>query len=118
MIGRWYAAYVERMAAASGVLAFAVWLAVSVVLQILATFLSVPVVLLSLLAPYGMRQSLNVWLFLLCFFAARVVICVIPGWRVADRKGRAPWLWGALTFGLGQFALALLAALPHADGKP
>lgn len=113
MIGRWYALYEDRMSADSGWLAFFVWFGVSVALQFVATFLCVPIVLLALLAPHGMHQSLNAYLFLLCFFGARIVICVIPAARVAENKRRGPgWLWGAGALAFGQLALAIVAGLP------
>jgi hypothetical protein len=118
MIGRWYALYEDKMSADSGLLAFFVWLLISVLLQFVSIFLCVPLVLLALLAPRGMHQSLNAYLFLLCFFAARVVICVIPAARVAENKRRGPgWLWGVGALAFGQLVLATIAALPPvADG--
>lgn len=118
MIGRWYEAYVDGIAGDRGPVAFLKWLAIGVGLQFVAVFLGVPIVMLSLLAPAPMRQSVSAWLFLLCFFAARVVICVIPAARAAAYKGREPaWLWGAGAFAFGQLVLAAVAAVPPAHAR-
>jgi len=118
MIGRGYEAYVDGIAAARGAGAFFKWLLIGVGLQVVAVFLGVPIVMLSLLAPEPMRQAVSTWLFLLCFFAARVLICVIPAARAAAYKGRGPgWLWGAAALAFGQLALAVVAALAPADAK-
>lgn len=118
MIGSWYGKYCDAVAADAGAWAFFKWLAVGVGLQFVAVFLGLPIVMLSLAAPEPMRKAVSAWLFILCFFAARWLICVIPSARAADHKGRTPgWLWGALALCFGQLALAIIAGLPPAGDK-
>ena len=112
----YYGRYVDRLSAAHGAGAFFAWLLGTIALQFAGTFLAVPVVLLAKLAPEPMQASLNAWLFLLCFFALRFAICVVPVYRAAGRKARGPWMWAGWTVVFGQLALAVLAALPRAEG--
>lgn len=113
MIARYYARYVERVAADRGLLAFFKWWVAGFALQILLLIPALPLLVVASVLRQDAGGSVAVFGFLTAFVAARVCLFVVPCARVARLKGLgAPWAWGAGGLLIGQWCLALAAALP------
>lgn len=113
MIARWYAKYLDLLAAERGVLAFFKWWVLGIALQIVVMLPAIPLLVLGVALEGDAGRSVAVGSFLTAFTAARVFLFVIPCARVAERKVLgAPWAWGAGGLFFGQWILALAAALP------
>ncbi len=112
MIGRFYAAYLDRLAADRGALAFAKWFLLGVVLQLSFMLPALPLLAVSVILQGEAGKVLAVAGFAGTFLATRVFLFVLPCASVAERKGlgsRATWGVGGFVF--GPLVLGLLAAL-------
>jgi hypothetical protein len=113
VIARYYAKYVERIAADRGVLAFFKWWVAGFALQILLLIPALPLLVVASVLRQDAGGSVAVFGFLTAFVAARVCLFVVPCARVARVKGLgAPWAWGAGGLLVGQWILAVAASLP------
>jgi hypothetical protein len=121
MIRRLYAAYVDRLAAERGMLAFIKWLLLGILLQLAFMLPALPLLAVSVLVEGEAGKFLAVAGFAVTFVATRVFLFVLPCASVAVRKNlgsRAVWGVGAFVF--GPLALGLLTALsprPPADAR-
>jgi hypothetical protein len=112
MIGRFYAAYVDRLAADRGALAFIKWFLLGVVLQLSFMLPALPFLAIPIMREGEAGKILAVIGFLGTFLASRVFLFVLPCAAAAERKGlgsRATWGFGGFVF--GPLVLGLAAAL-------
>lgn len=113
MIARYYATYVDKIAADRGVLAFFKWWLAGFALQILLLIPALPLVVVGSVLRRDAGGSVAIFGFLTAFAAARVFLFVVPCARVAERKRLgAPWAWGAGGLVFGQWILAVAASVP------
>jgi len=113
VIARYYAKYVDKIAADRGVLAFFKWWLAGLALQILLLLPALPLLVVGTVLREDAGGSVAVFGFLASFAAARVFLFAVPCARVAARKGLgAPWAWGAGGLVFGQWILAVAACLP------
>jgi hypothetical protein len=112
VIGRYYAKYVDLLAADRGVVAFFKWFVVGFLLQVVAMIPVLPLLAFAVVTE-GDAGKAAAFAFLIAFGAARVFLISLPCARVAERKGLGSRLaWGAGGLLFGQWILALAAALP------
>ena len=113
MIARYYAKYVDLVAADRGVLAFFKWWIAGLSLEILLLIPALPLLVVGSVLREDAGGSVAVFGFLTAFAAARVFLFAIPSARVAERKGLGVrWAWGIGGFAFGQWILAVAASLP------
>jgi len=117
VIARWYAKYLDLLAADRGVWAFFKWFVAGVVLQVVVMLPALPLLAVSVMIEGDAGKYLAVAGFLAAFAAARVFLFALPCGAVAERKGLGSRFgWGAGGFVFGQIALGLVAALPPKTG--
>ena len=113
MIARYYAQYVDLLAADRGVVAFFKWFLLGFALQIVVMLPALPLLAVAVLIEGDAGKYLAASAFLSAFAAQRVFLFVLPCARVAERKGLGSrWAWGAGGLFFGQWILGLAAALP------
>jgi hypothetical protein len=113
VIARYYAKYVDLLAADRGVLAFFKWFVLGILLQVVFMLPALPLLAVSVLLEGEAGKYLAVSGFLIAFAAARVFLFALPSADVAERKGLGSrWAWGAGGLVFGQIVLGLVAALP------
>ncbi len=106
MIARYYARYIDLLAADRGVIAFFKWFVVGFLLQIVFMLPVLPLLAVAVALEGDAGKSLAGAAFVAAFAAARVFLFALPCARVAERKGLGSRLaWGAGGFLFGQFAL-------------
>ena len=113
MIARYYAKYIDRVAADRGVLAFFKWFVLGLALQIVVLLPALPLLVVGVALQGDAGKTVAIYGFLTAFGAARVFLFALPCVRVAERKGLgARWAWAAGGLFFGQWILGLAAALP------
>jgi hypothetical protein len=113
VIARYYAKYVDWLAADRGVLAFFKWFVLGVVLQVVFLLPALPLLAVAVILEGDAGRYLAVSGFLIAFTAARVFLFALPCAAVAERKGLGSRLaWGAGGLVFGQIVLGVVAALP------
>lgn len=113
MIARYYAKYVDLVAADRGLLAFFKWWVLGLALQIAVMLPALPLLVVAVALQGDAGKTVAVSGFLTAFGAARVFLFALPCARVAERKGLGSrWAWGAGGLFFGQWILAVAASLP------
>jgi hypothetical protein len=113
LIARYYAKYIDRVAADRGVLAFFKWFVLGLALQIVVLLPALPLLVVGVALQGDAGKTVAIYGFLTAFAAARVFLFALPCARVAERKGLgARWAWAAGGLLFGQWILGLAAALP------
>ena len=113
MIRRLYDAYVDRLAADRGVVAFVKWFCLGFVLEVAFMLPAVPLLAVGVAISGDAGMDLAAISFIVVFMVARVFLFAMPCLAVAERKGlRSPAGWAAGGFVFGQVALGVIAALP------
>ena len=113
VIARWYAKYLDLLAADRGVLAFFKWWVIGLALQIVVLLPALPLLVVAVALQGDAGKTVAVTGFLTAFGAARVFLFALPCARVAERKVLGSrWAWGVGGLLFGQWILGLAASLP------